>query len=121
MIEGDTALTPDQGTTWGSLTIQLGGMQLRQASAAARQALTRGSSQAKFGADRDSRSTTASISGGGKKVTYGELIGGKSFASRSIRNKPVTDKGPEGLQDRRQADPARRHRGQMHRAFHLHA
>src|SRR5262245_62925297 len=35
LIEGDTLLTPDQGTTWGSLTIQLGGMQLRQAAAAA--------------------------------------------------------------------------------------
>ena len=36
---GDTALTPDQGTTWGSLTIQVGGIQIRQASAAARAAL----------------------------------------------------------------------------------
>src|SRR5262245_22447658 len=39
LIEGDTLLTPDQGTTWGSLTIQIGGVQLRQASAAARQTL----------------------------------------------------------------------------------
>ena len=39
LIQGDTLLTPDQGNTWGSLTIQVGGMQLRQASAAARQAL----------------------------------------------------------------------------------
>jgi nicotinate dehydrogenase subunit B len=39
LVQGDTLLTPDQGNTWGSLTIQLGGMQLRQASAAARQAL----------------------------------------------------------------------------------
>ena len=34
LVEGDTALTPDQGTTWGSLSIQVGGMQLRQAAAA---------------------------------------------------------------------------------------
>src|SRR5215470_17598832 len=39
LVEGDTQLTPDQGTTWGSLSIQVGGMQLRQAAAAARQAL----------------------------------------------------------------------------------
>src|SRR5438128_225013 len=31
LIQGDTALTPDQGTTWGSLTIQAGGMQIRRA------------------------------------------------------------------------------------------
>ena len=39
MIEGDTLLTPDQGKTWASITIQVGGMQLRQAAAAARAAL----------------------------------------------------------------------------------
>jgi len=30
VIEGDTALTPDQGTTSGSFSIQNGGMQLRR-------------------------------------------------------------------------------------------
>ena len=39
VIEGDTALTPAQGPTWGSLSIQVGGMQIRQAAATARQAL----------------------------------------------------------------------------------
>ena len=39
MIQGDTLLTPDQGKTWASITIQIGGMQLRQAAAAARTAL----------------------------------------------------------------------------------
>lgn len=38
IIEGDTALTPDQGTTSGSFSIQNGGMQLRRAAATARQA-----------------------------------------------------------------------------------
>ena len=31
VVEGDTALCPDQGTTWGSLTIPNGGIQIRQA------------------------------------------------------------------------------------------
>ena len=31
MIQGDTLLTPDQGRTWASITIQIGGVQLRQA------------------------------------------------------------------------------------------
>src|SRR5712692_4171811 len=39
VIQGDTALTPDQGTTSGSLSIQNGGMQLRRAAATARRAL----------------------------------------------------------------------------------
>ena len=36
VIQGDTLLTPDQGITWGSLSIQVGGMQIRQAAATAR-------------------------------------------------------------------------------------
>ncbi|WP_024507933.1 molybdopterin cofactor-binding domain-containing protein [Bradyrhizobium sp. ARR65] len=41
IIQGDTALTPDQGVTSGSFSIQNGGMQLRRAAATARQALLR--------------------------------------------------------------------------------
>lgn len=37
VIQGDTLLTPDQGVTFGSLSIQNGGMQIRQAAATARQ------------------------------------------------------------------------------------
>ena len=40
MIEGDTALTPNQGRTSGSNGIQSGGVQIRQAAATARKALT---------------------------------------------------------------------------------
>ena len=39
LIEGDTALTPDQGATWGSLTISHGGLSIRQAAATARREL----------------------------------------------------------------------------------
>ncbi|HEY7364734.1 MAG TPA: molybdopterin cofactor-binding domain-containing protein [Methylomirabilota bacterium] len=39
LVEGDTALTPDQGPTWGSLSVQIAGVQLRQAAATARKAL----------------------------------------------------------------------------------
>src|SRR5215831_9837952 len=38
-VEGDTALTPDQGRTSGSTGIQRGGMHIRQAAATARKAL----------------------------------------------------------------------------------
>ncbi|WP_144185889.1 xanthine dehydrogenase family protein molybdopterin-binding subunit [Elioraea rosea] len=36
LIEGDTDLTPDQGPTWGSLSIQVAGAAIRQAAATAR-------------------------------------------------------------------------------------
>ena len=39
IVQGDTALTPDQGPTFGSLSIQIGGVQLRNAAALARKAL----------------------------------------------------------------------------------
>ena len=39
VIQGDTLFTPDQGLTAGSLSVQVGGMQLRQAAATARQKL----------------------------------------------------------------------------------
>src|SRR3954453_11926286 len=39
VVQGDTALTPDQGPTYGSLSVQIGGVQIRQAAATARQQL----------------------------------------------------------------------------------
>ena len=41
LIEGDTALTPDQGPTAGSSGVMRGGVQIRQAAATAREALIR--------------------------------------------------------------------------------
>src|SRR5439155_20736489 len=93
LIQGDTLLTPDQGNTWGSLTIQLGGMQLRQASAAARQALMVEAAK-KLGADQLTV-IDGVISGGGKNVSYGELIGGKSFAITLDPKQPVKEKAPK--------------------------
>ncbi len=39
LIEGDTALTPDQGATGGSSGVMRGGVEIRQAAATAREAL----------------------------------------------------------------------------------
>ena len=93
LIQGDTLLTPDQGTTWGSLTVQLGGMQLRQASAAARQALLAEAAK-KLGTDQLTV-TDGVISGGGKKVSYAELIGGKNFSITLDPKQPVKEKAPK--------------------------
>jgi CO/xanthine dehydrogenase Mo-binding subunit len=113
LIQGDTLLTPDQGNTWGSLTIQLGGMQLRQASAAARQALMAEAVE-KLGTDQLTV-IDGVISGGGKNVSYGELIGGKRFAIT------LDPKRAERLQDRRHVATAGRHPRKDHRPLHLHA
>ena len=82
IITGDTALTPDQGTTSGSFSIQNGGVQLRQAAATARNALlTEAAKRLGIGKD-DLTVVNGAISGksAGKSVTYAELIGGKQFA-----------------------------------------
>ena len=93
LIEGDTLLTPDQGTTWGSLTIQLGGMQLRQASAAARQALIGGSG--KEIRHRPAHGHRRRDFWRRQEVSYGELIGGKSFAITLDPKQPVKEKAPK--------------------------
>src|SRR5215469_14677852 len=79
LIQGDTALTPDQGTTWGSLTVQLGGMQLRNAAATARVALLDEAGKRLGAKPEDLKVADGVISGADKSVSYGELIGGKMF------------------------------------------
>ena len=39
IVQGDTALTPSQGPTYASLSVQVGGMEIRRAAATAREAL----------------------------------------------------------------------------------
>ncbi len=80
LVTGDTALTPDQGTTWGSLTIQSAGMQIRNASATARNALLDEAAKKLNTRREDLTISDGIISGGGKKITYAQLIGGKAFS-----------------------------------------
>jgi nicotinate dehydrogenase subunit B len=95
LVQGDTLLTPDQGKTWGSLTIQVGGMQLRQAAAAARKALVNEASK-KLGIPADQLTVTDGvISGGGKKISYAKLIGGKRFSIKLDPKQPVKAKDPK--------------------------
>jgi nicotinate dehydrogenase subunit B len=92
LITGDTALTPDQGTTWGSLTIQIGGMQIRNAAATARDALL-GEAAQRLGAKKEDLTVADGvISSGAKRVTYGELIGGKQFSLKLDHQKPAKPK-----------------------------
>jgi len=93
VIEGDTALTPAQGPTWGSLSIQVGGVQIRQAAATARQALLQDAAKRLDvpAADLVVEQGTVRARSGGKQVTYGELIGGKNFSLKLDKNAPLKD------------------------------
>ncbi len=85
VIQGDTLLTPDQAPTYGSNSIQKGGLQIRQACATARQALlAAGAKHIGMAPDQlvaKDGTIQAKTGGGmiGKSVGYGELIGGKHF------------------------------------------
>jgi len=95
LVTGDTMLTPDQGTTWGSLTIQSGGIQIRQASAAAKAALLEEAAKRLNVKKEELTVADGVISGGGKRVTYGELIGGKNFSIKLDPKQPVPTKDPK--------------------------
>jgi nicotinate dehydrogenase subunit B len=92
LVEGDTAFTPDQGPTWGSLSIQVGGLQIRQAAATARRALVEmaaqrlrapvGDLEVKYGVVRVHGDPT-------RHVSYSELIGDREFRLKVDKNAPV--------------------------------
>jgi CO/xanthine dehydrogenase Mo-binding subunit len=91
VIQGDTALTPDQGTTSGSLSIQVGGVQIRQAAATARSALL-DEAAGRLGAAKDELVVTdgrIAAKSGGDSLTYAELIGGKQFTLKVDPAAPV--------------------------------
>jgi CO/xanthine dehydrogenase Mo-binding subunit len=81
VIQGDTALTPDQGITWGSLSIQNGGMQIRQAAATAREALLSQVARAQ-GLAKEALTVKDGVivpTSGGKGWSYAELVGGRKL------------------------------------------
>ena len=93
LIEGDTALTPDQGTTAGSTGVMRGGVQLRQAAATAREALLA------LAAARLQRPATEltlaagqiGATNGGPKVSIAELAGDRAFNVKLNPKAPLKD------------------------------
>lgn len=81
MIDGDTALTPDQGPTAGSSGIMRGGVQIRQAAATARQALIAvAATQMNVPIDSlDAIDGEVRPIGGGKGIAFQNLIGNQQF------------------------------------------
>jgi CO/xanthine dehydrogenase Mo-binding subunit len=81
LIEGDTALTPDQGRTSGSNGIQRGGIQIRQAAATARKALIElGAKKLNVpAADLTTAEGEVRPKAGGRGVKFAELLAGNKF------------------------------------------
>jgi CO/xanthine dehydrogenase Mo-binding subunit len=81
MIEGDTALTPNQGGTGGSYGIARGGSQLRLAAATARRALVDLAAQRLGRPAGDLEVADGVVRGkdGNGSVGYGELIGDRAL------------------------------------------
>ncbi len=92
VVQGDTALSPDQGYTVGSKSISQGGPQVRAAAAEARVALLE-LAAAKLGVPVDRigvQDGVVSVQGDAtKRATYDELIGGRRF-DRTIGARPAT-------------------------------
>ena len=100
LVEGDTALVPDQGPTWGSLSIQVGGVQLRQAAATARKALLEMAAQRLGAPVSDLEVTEGVIRAKGdaaRTVSYGQLIGDAEFHLKLDKNAPLKDPGSYAL------------------------
>ncbi|MBV9432959.1 MAG: xanthine dehydrogenase family protein molybdopterin-binding subunit [Hyphomicrobiales bacterium] len=91
LIEGDTALTPDQGTTAGSTGIARGGVQIRQAAATAREALQRMGAERLGLAPADVVATEGEVRprNGGAGIGFGELIGDRQFALKLDAKAPL--------------------------------
>jgi nicotinate dehydrogenase subunit B len=92
-IEGDTALTPNQGRTSGSNGIQRGGMQIRQAAATARKALIDLAAQ-RLNVDPDNLIATSGEvrpKAGGAGIRFASLIGGRRFDLKLDPKAPLKD------------------------------
>jgi len=81
-VTDDTNVMPDTGRTAGSKSILSGGPKVRAASAYAKQALL-SLAAAQLGVPVSSLTVSGGVvSGGGKSVKYGDLLGGKLFNVR---------------------------------------
>jgi CO/xanthine dehydrogenase Mo-binding subunit len=93
VLEGDTALTPNQGGTGGSSGIPVGGVGVRQAAATARQAiLNLAAEQLKRpAAELTFADGVVRPSAGGQGISIGTLIGGKRLALEVDPKAPLKD------------------------------
>ena len=80
LVEGDSALTPNQGPTAGSTGVMRGGMELRQAAATAREGLLAlGAARLQKPLAELNLVNGAVIAADGARVSVGDLVGGRNF------------------------------------------
>jgi nicotinate dehydrogenase subunit B len=90
LIQGDTLLTPDQGPSFGSLSIQNGGAQLRRAAATARRALLeRAAVRFKTEASALSIRDGVIVGANGRELALGTLVGGRMLSLKLDQNAPL--------------------------------
>jgi CO/xanthine dehydrogenase Mo-binding subunit len=92
-VEGDTALTPDQGRTSGSNGIQRGGVQIRQAAATARKALIELAAKRLDVKPEDLVAADGAVrpKAGGAGLRFAELVGGRRFDLELDAKAPLKD------------------------------
>ena len=93
MIEGDTALTPDQGPTAGSSGVMRGGVQIRQAAATAREALIAMAAARlqKPASELMVQDGVVRPKSGGAGLSFAELVGGKRFDLKVDAKAPLNN------------------------------
>lgn len=96
LVMGDTALTPDEGYTAGSMTIGTSGTALRQAAAEVRRALLEMAGE-QLDANPDELVIEAGVitvrGDPARAVSYAELMGGKRFQREVRGDAPVKSPG----------------------------
>jgi nicotinate dehydrogenase subunit B len=93
-IRHDTNMTPNTGGTYGSSSIAVAGPRIRSAAATARQALL-GLASTNLGVPVASLTVSNGVvAGGGKTVTYGELIGDRLFNVAMVAPSVAPGVGP---------------------------
>ncbi|WP_227368560.1 xanthine dehydrogenase family protein molybdopterin-binding subunit [Halomonas sp. M20] len=94
VTEGDTSLTPDQGPTYGSLSIQEAGLNLRLAAATAREALLSAAAERMNAAKEKLTISGGVIKAQGESLGYGELVSEKRLSldvNKDVRLKDPAD------------------------------
>jgi CO/xanthine dehydrogenase Mo-binding subunit len=92
-VQGDTALTPNLGPTYASLSIQVGGMEIRRAAATARETLL-DRAAARFKVAKDQLSIGAGVvspRSGGEGLSYAQLVGDRTFTLKVNPSAPLKD------------------------------
>jgi CO/xanthine dehydrogenase Mo-binding subunit len=89
LIEGDTALTPNQGPTAGSTGVMRGGMQLRQAAASAREALLARAAAQLPASPAELSLSDGYVSSATARLSIAELVGDRAFGVKMNPKAPL--------------------------------